>query len=358
MKLISLKYSLINANIAGYDDWYLEELCLSNFNLIVGENSVGKSRTVQLISSFAKMVSQETSILFFGKWTLTFRNNNNIILYQLDITNSVVSEKLYINKKLVLDRDNESTQIFSFTNNKLVSIKPPKNKLVLHVRRDVEEYPFFEDIINWAQQLHGFKFGNITPNTLLIDKKADRLTSIDEIPLLLEELKQDDYNKVIQKFNSLGYLIERISTQHNEIGTQIIVFQKGLNKGLLQHQLSQGMFRALSLLIFIQYLISKNKVTTLIIDDFCEGLDYQKATKLGKLIANNFMESNIQFIVTSNDSFLMDVIPIKYWNILHREGNVVKSFNYQNSKELFDNFAFTGLSNFDLFSSDYLLQKT
>ncbi|MCP4106937.1 MAG: ATP-binding protein [Desulfobacteraceae bacterium] len=101
-------------------------------------------------------------------------------------------------------------------------------------------------------------------------------------------------------------------------------------------------------------LLIQNKAETIIVDDICEGLDYERATKLGKLLFKIFQAKNVQFIVSSNDSFLMDVIDIRYWNILVRENNLIRVYNYKNSKDKFDNFKYSGLSNFDLFSSDYL----
>ena len=93
------------------------------------------------------------------------------------------------------------------------------------------------------------------------------------------------------------------------------------------------------------------------IDDLCEGLDYERATKLGKLIFNKCKDTNIQLIATSNDSFLMDVVDIKFWNVLQREGKVVTAINIQTHEALFKKFKFTGLSNFDFFASDYIKPK-
>ena len=134
------------------------------------------------------------------------------------------------------------------------------------------------------------------------------------------------------------------------------VVEEGLKKSVIETDLSQGMSRALDLLTYVQYLLQSGKTSIFILDDLGEGLDYERATKLGKLLVEKLENSNIQFIATSNDSFLMDVIPIKYWNILRRDGNTVSSLNYQNSKERFDKFLMTGLSNFDLFSSNYLMR--
>jgi hypothetical protein len=92
----------------------------------------------------------------------------------------------------------------------------------------------------------------------------------------------------------------------------------------------------------------------IIVDDLCEGMDYERASKLGKYIYDTLESKNIQFIATSNDSFLMNAVDVKYWNILHREGNKIHSYNVTNSKEKFDKFKKTVLNNFDLFSSDFL----
>lgn len=114
------------------------------------------------------------------------------------------------------------------------------------------------------------------------------------------------------------------------------------------------MYRSLFLLIFLHHLIETEKAGMIIIDDLCEGLDYDRATKLGKLIFSKMHDSKIQFIATSNDYFLMNAVDVKSWNIIYREDNVIKVNNYCNSKEKFDNFRLSGLNNFDLFSSNYL----
>ena len=85
---------------------------------------------------------------------------------------------------------------------------------------------------------------------------------------------------------------------------------------------------------------------------------YEKAKKLVKLVFDKCQNSDIQVIVTSNDSFLMDAVDTKYWNILKRNGKTVTAINNNNSKDLFRRFRLTGLSNFDLFSSDFIQQQT
>ena len=132
------------------------------------------------------------------------------------------------------------------------------------------------------------------------------------------------------------------------------VKESHLDRAIPHFKLSQGMFRSLAVIIYLQYLISIEKPATIIIDDLCEGLDYDRATKLGKLVFSKCQDSDIQLIATSNDSFLMEVVDIKYWNILIREGKKVTGINSKSHPEIIENFRFTGLSNFDFFSSNFL----
>ena len=47
----------------------------------------------------------------------------------------------------------------------------------------------------------------------------------------------------------------------------------------------------------------------------------------------------------------MNSVDLAYWNIFERRGNHVRSFNYRNNKETFDEFKLTGISNFDFFAN-------
>jgi hypothetical protein len=87
-------------------------------------------------------------------------------------------------------------------------------------------------------------------------------------------------------------------------------------------------------------------------------LDYDRATKLGKIVFDLCKEKNIQLVATSNDTFLMDVVDISHWNILQRAGKVVTTINERSHPELFEQFRYTGLSNFDFFNSDFRAQHT
>jgi len=345
--------------------YHIDNVGFTNINLVVGKNATGKSRLVQSVYSLAKMISMEVSYLYYGTFTVVFSQDNEEDLhYEIEVKNKKVLRELIRSKdSVLLKRDLNGTLIYSEIKKDLISITPPENKLVVHVRRDVAEFPFLEYIANWAENTFGFKFGNITPNSYLIDKETDRLTSIDDIPSILEKLISfnDDFsfslNKIIDDFNSLGYNISNIEVNTRKNRNLLFIVEDGIKYKIPQYFLSQGMFRSLVLIIFLEYVFITKKASTIIIDDICEGLDYERAVKLGELIFKKYSRQNIQLITTSNDSFLMNSVNLKYWNVLYRSGSVVKSKDYRKNKQLFDEFKFTGLSNFDLLSSDFLLEK-
>ena len=58
-------------------------------------------------------------------------------------------------------------------------------------------------------------------------------------------------------------------------------------------------------------------------------------------------------IMSTNDSFIMNAVDIQNWAVLVREGNKISLYNYENSKEIFEEFKFTGLNNFDFYASEF-----
>ena len=357
MKLRQLDYkkqSLKKNN----NEWSVDDLLLMDTNLIVGQNATGKSRVLRLIDKVASIINGlPVDDSFNGAvsntfWQLHFQKaNGDTFKYTFSSTTGLFpSEKMYFNEQLVLERTNDGTYIFSNTLNKRIEIAPPLDKLTLHIRRDQIEFPFFEDIAQWAKQVRFFDFTAIDP----IDKLSK---SLDYHPVhLLEKLNTTSKSRVISELNEIGYNVKDIFVQ-KLLAPRLRVVEEGLNAPLIDSEMSQGMLRALALLVFIENVVANNHVSTVLVDDLGEGLDYERATKLGKLLVEKLKNSNIQFVATTNDEFLMNIFDTKFWNILQKEGNTIKSLNHINSKKIFDDFRMSGLSNFYLLSSNFLSLK-
>jgi AAA15 family ATPase/GTPase len=120
-----------------------------------------------------------------------------------------------------------------------------------------------------------------------------------------------------------------------------------------QKEMSQGMFRALSLLVQLNFSLLSKTPSCILIDDIGEGLDYERSKSLIDLIIEKVKGSSVQVIMTTNDRFVMNKVPLEYWSIIHRVPKKSLFYNYQNSAEIFDDFKYTGLNNFDFLTTEF-----
>ncbi len=117
------------------------------------------------------------------------------------------------------------------------------------------------------------------------------------------------------------------------------------------------MFAALSIIINVNYNIMSMKPSCFIVDDIGEGLDYERSCALIDLLIEKSEGNPFQLFLSTNDRFVMNSVPLDMWTVLKRDGSVVSGLNILNSKQKFEDFRFTGLSNFDLFSTNYLFTE-
>ncbi|MCP4106938.1 MAG: hypothetical protein GY749_15600 [Desulfobacteraceae bacterium] len=206
MKLTKYAYKLVDRS--GFDDWIMDEIDLQDFNLMVGKNATGKSRAMIVLTAFAGMITQ-TSPVYLGNWEFTFSTDNGTIYYNIKRFAKEIRERILADDKLVLERNNEITKLYSETKQAFDEIHPPDNKLVLHVRRDKKEYPFLENIVEWAEKTHIFMFGQIHPDSFIGSDSIKRKRKIiEDIPALIDKLSDASKNKITDEFNELGYDID------------------------------------------------------------------------------------------------------------------------------------------------------
>jgi hypothetical protein len=116
--------------------------------------------------------------------------------------------------------------------------------------------------------------------------------------------------------------------------------------------MSSGLWRCLALLIHLNYGIMTGERQCVLIDDIGEGFDFERSVNLVKRVIDKGEASNTQIIMASNDRFVLNAVPLKYWTVLSRSGSSVRAFNRENARDVFDDFRFTGLSNFDFFANN------
>ena len=133
-----LKYNYCHVNFPDSVDWVTDDIFFQKLNLIVGKNATGKTRVVTAPTAFADMITQYRKYIYRGNWDFTFIKEDETVLSYIihKDYDKTVTEQIFIDARLVLDRDKEKTRLYSFVKNDFEIITPPDNKLVLHIRRD------------------------------------------------------------------------------------------------------------------------------------------------------------------------------------------------------------------------------
>lgn len=349
--------------------WEIRDVHLRMFNLVIGLNATGKTRLLNVISTLATMLSKRTAYLLDGNWfvTLSDQESRKNYEYRLEISGGVVElETLSINQELILERRGTRGKMFSATTRRMKAFNPPETELTPHVRRDVKEFPFLEDLLGWAQNFHGYRFAMANPKRIPFPFDLNPfLEDLSATPYLLQEALRDQetINTIIQDFSDIGYPVDNVSVSTTRFpgGSETldipvaVVKEKNLACPTSQTEMSQGMYRAFSLVVIVHYVLRLGQTCTVAIDDLGEGLDFERSSKIIGLLFEKLHASPIQLIVTSNDRFLINTVEMKHINLLERHGHIIEAYNYANSKDKFDEFRFTGLNTFDFFSGGRLL---
>jgi predicted ATPase len=365
-------------------EWRFKNLNFPMINLMVGKNASGKSRVLNVINGLANMLSRETQLQYdSGNYELNFISDGNKIEYNLKYENREIQEEKFIeNGEEKVTRSSDGTgSIYSHEMNKTIKFKIPKNEFAITTKRDEYQHPFLEQLNRWAEQVVLFRFGtSLGKDTVAMGSRDtekrrqldNKNTNLAVAKFINGQVKVGDtfVNAVISDMNAIGYELEKIEvgfSKNIKIETTlevkpnfILVKESGISSLISQIDMSQGMFRALSLIIQINhatFLNSKNPEMTILIDDIGEGLDFERANLLVGLLLEKAEKHSFQLIMTTNDRFIMNKVPLNYWTVIDRIGSKLDFYNYENSKALFQKFELTGLSNFDMFSSKYYLKK-
>lgn len=374
MRLLSLRYS-------EYDDtdkaWTLEGLLLNDKNLVVGKNSSGKSRILNVISSLADHLGGLRTPSLSGTYEVVFVDGEKTLEYYCKFDDSkVIKETFSIDGKILLNRGLGGIGTIwaeEINEGSLIKFQTPQSELATVSRRDNIQHKFLESLYVWGSSVRVYRFGtSLGKDSVAVfeDKSKNLVNDRDTNAVIalykkaFDEFGQDFNNQVIKDMAALNYSIEDLGLTTpvsvifttNQLGKILCLYVK--EKDLLgitdQHSMSQGMFRALSILIQVNYSQMSNKANCIIIDDIGEGLDFERSCELIDLLRNKADESNIQLILSTNDRFVMNKVPLEEWSFIHRIGSHVKVKNITNSKKVFEEFKFTGLSNFSFLELDFI----
>jgi len=360
------------------DGQFNQPLTLDNVNLIVGKNASGKSRTIDAIRHIADLLSSDIKLsqlymLGYGsaEYSMEFTEGDDLFLYYINFTEGkIIDEILTVNGDEKLNR--ATGKLWYEGANEHLEFQTDDDVLAVS-KRDKKQHSFFEKLYFWGKNLSHYRFGTqLGKNAYLRDLNAIKdddevdLKDGDEVTGAFvrgKRLFSDSFaNAIISDMKSISYDIYDVDAQPLRnfpiTGYGLTVQEHGLDDITDQREMSQGMFRALSLLIQLNYSLLSKVPSCILIDDIGEGLDYDRSKSLIDLIIQKVSGSSVQVIMTTNDRFVMNKVPLEYWSVIQRVPKKSLFYNYRNSMNTFDEFKYTGLSNFDFLSSEFYIEAS
>ena len=109
------------------------------------------------------------------------------------------------------------------------------------------------------------------------------MEGLENIPNLIDSIKNNTkvIDQIVYDFRYIGYDISKIDVKESNLPgfphpiNITYVKENDMKCETDQLKMSQGMYRALSLIVIINYLLSLEKPCTVIVDDVGEGLDFK-----------------------------------------------------------------------------------
>ncbi len=371
MRLKSIKYSEFKTSD---NEWSLEPLSLGAINLLVGKNATGKTRTLNIISGLARLLANDRKPGLAGDYEAVFEHQSQELRYLLRTENEqVLTEQFLVDGESKLDRSEKGEGlIYAEELERQIRFQTPQNELAAVARQDTIQHNFLKPLSDWGHFLRHFYFGSAMGKAnfvIFVEKGGLQFNEKDvdaSVLLFYKALKDygDDFkNKVIEDMKRVDYPLEDIRLQAplsvelkqvppGELRC-LTVKEVGLRCYTDQHSMSQGMYRTLAILIHFAYSQFTGRAACILIDDIGEGLDFDRSCRLIEVLRERAKATGTQLIMSTNDRFVMNNVPLEEWSVLQRRGCHVRALNVENSRELFEDFKFTGLSNFSFLEMDF-----
>lgn len=334
-----------------------------NLNLLIGKNAAGKSRTLDALRELASLISGRQLVkdttYHTQSFDFLFKDNGYEYRYVLSFVDKKITEEaLYIDGEIVLNREE---QIIISSGEKVdLSSNFDSEELLINQKKGSEYY--FKELVYWGFSLREFMFSDqIEKNNYIEDINSIKkeYLNIDNLGVIIpifhwarEKYGQKFEDEILECMNELGYKLTDIDIKKNKRGYCINVEEDGKYM-VSQQEMSQGMFRALALFIILICARWNKLSVCILVDDIGEGLDHERSKTFVDLVIRKTFNTEIQYFLSTNDRYIMNQINLKYWSVIDRQGAKSVFYNTFNSGSIFEDFKYTGLNNFDFFSTDF-----
>ena len=361
-------------------NWSVEGLIFGQINLLVGKNATGKTRVLNLIGGLARQLQTDRLTVANAGYDVVFSVDGTDLRYKWRAENKkVLEECVWLGGEEKLRRDAKILTLRYEKENTKISHEPSEDEISASARKDKLQHPFLLPLAEWGESVRAYHFGSKLGQDQipLIVNKAPEIDDRDEnlaVGIFLRGKKEfggEYVSSLLADMNDLGYPLSEIDAVQPEHVTVALslpvtpsfqipgqikalgVCERGVEGMFFQDTMSQGMFRALSVLVQVTYSQISQRAHCILIDDIGEGLDFERSARLIDILRRKAQQSKFQLIMSTNDQFVMNHVPLDEWSVLQRRGSLVTVKNIYNARKAFEDFKFVGMSNFSFFEMDF-----
>lgn len=333
MTLLSIHYQSEGRNI--------NNLPLDHLSFLIGENASGKTSVLFIIIRLNEILTRHVRLSSNEHCHIQLQNDaGQIIDYQFETLFEngkvcVCFERLKLDAQLLIERKaEEKAFVFNGNYKRIEEIEIQHHKLALPTFYAINDSA--RSIMGWANAIWGFNYSGAKPF---------------DFPSLVGNNALSPKN-MLNLYNSLevGYrtrITESLIQLSFENDVQILESTRGLDRGHLEGLVSSGFLRCFSLLTYCFYLIGQGVLSLLLVDNLCQGLDYERSKKFGSLLFETCHQNAIQLIAATNDVYLIDAMETDKLIILKRDKQGISNLNIKDDPVMFEQHLFSGLSNLD-----------
>jgi len=343
-------------------NWKLETVHFNDLTLLVGASGVGKTLILRSLLNLKRIAKGKS--LNGVSWKVDFTESSNyrykwegefekVGLEQdffesdsFEIENEeqqkrkakILSEKLYLNDRLIIKRSNNKI-VF----NDKITPKLSSQESIVNILKEEDDinpaYRGFKKIL-FSDQSESTKTPSVL-NFFDAEKLVEKYKNLKQIRESDEDIFQklylsyrnapETFNKIKERFIEVFPYVEDIKLEPLEteedlpflLGMKLPVLkikEKGVNNWISQEKISSGMYRVLIQMSEL-YLCAEG--TLILIDEFENSLGVNCIDELTDDIIG--AQRDLQFILTSHHPYIINTIGYKHWKLVTRKAGVVKT---------------------------------